>query len=72
MTVIAKPMYVTRKHAAAMLSCSDQTISKMHKLGRLQFYYLSRHAVRIKVDDINAVLCARPTAIQANAEWRTQ
>jgi len=49
--------YMTRKQAAAMLSCSDQTISKLHKAGRLPFYYLGRHAVRIRIEDLEAMLC---------------
>lgn len=51
-----KPAYVTRRHAAAILSCSDQTISKLHKEGRLPFYYLGRHAVRIRLADVEVML----------------
>jgi excisionase family DNA binding protein len=67
-----KPEYMTRKQAAAMLSCSDQTISKMHKAGRLPFYYLGRHAVRIKADDVNAMLSPRPHAKAACSVRRVQ
>jgi excisionase family DNA binding protein len=55
-TSTVKPIYFTRRQAALMLSCSDQTISKMHKEGRLPFYYLGRHAVRIRLEDLEAML----------------
>ncbi len=55
-----KPLFVTRRQAAAMFSCSDQTISKMHKSGRLPFYYLGRHAVRIRLADLEAMLSNPP------------
>ena len=51
-----KPLWVTRKQAAAMLSCSDQTVSKLHKAGLLPFFYLGRHAVRIRLADLEAVM----------------
>lgn len=53
---VSKPLYVTRKEAAAMLSCSDQTISKLNKSGKLPFYYLGRYAVRIRISDLEAML----------------
>jgi len=55
-TAVVRPAYVTRQHAAAMLSCSDQTISRLHKEGRLPFYYLGRHAVRIRLADVEVML----------------
>ena len=64
--------YFTRKGAAQMLCCSDQTISKLHKAGRLPFYYLGRHAVRIRIDDVIAMLSTNPTVTQANSEGRLQ
>ena len=39
-----------------MLSCSDQTVSKLHKAGLLPFFYLGRHAVRIRLADLEAVM----------------
>jgi excisionase family DNA binding protein len=51
----SRPQYVTRKHAAALLECSDQLISKLIKTGRLPAYYLGR-AVRIKLADLEAML----------------
>jgi excisionase family DNA binding protein len=66
MNAAVKPLYMTRKQAAATLSCSDQTISKLHKAGRLPFYYLGRNAVRIRFDDLEAMLsCATGTSRRA-------
>jgi excisionase family DNA binding protein len=47
--------YVSRKQAATILSCSDQTVSKLIKSGQLPAYHLGR-AVRIKLSDLNAAL----------------
>ena len=52
----AEQRFITRKRAAFMLECSDQTISKLHKAGRLPFYYLGRNAVRIRLADLEAML----------------
>jgi excisionase family DNA binding protein len=48
--------YITRKQAAELLSCSDQTVSKMNRDGHLPFYYLGRHAVRIRLADLEAMM----------------
>jgi len=50
-----KPLYVSRKQAALIVSCSDQLISKMIKTGRLPAFRLGR-AVRIKLSDLLTVI----------------
>jgi len=54
------PEYITRKQAAALLSCNDQTISKWIRDGHLPAYRLGpslRHAsVRIKRRDVLALM----------------
>lgn len=56
------PEYITRKHAAALLQCSDQTISKWIKNGELRAYRLGTHALRIKRSDLDALMQLRSTS----------
>jgi excisionase family DNA binding protein len=51
-----RPEYITRKHAAALLQCSDQLISKWIKAGQLRAYRLSTHAIRVRRSDIDALM----------------
>ncbi len=55
------PEYITRKHAAALLQCSDHLISKWIKARQLHAYRLGAHAIRIKRSDIDALM----------QQWRT-
>lgn len=52
------PVYVSRKQAAVILSCSDQMISKLIKNQELRAYYLGR-AVRIKISELDAVMTTK-------------
>jgi excisionase family DNA binding protein len=50
------PEYITRKHTAALLQCSDQLISKWIKAGQLRAYRLGTHAIRVRRSDIDALM----------------
>ena len=65
-------LYVTIKQAAAMLSVSEQSISKLIKTGRLPACYMGR-AVRIKASDLEGALPAYiPNGTLTKAEERVQ
>lgn len=49
------PEYVSRKTAAAKLSCSVQLIAGLNKRGTLPMFRVGR-AVRIKLTDLEAML----------------
>jgi excisionase family DNA binding protein len=49
------PQYISRKQAAQMLSCSDQSVAKLNNQGILPMYRIGR-IVRIKVADIHEML----------------
>ena len=49
------PLYISRKQAAQMLSCSGQFVAKLNKQGALPMYRVGR-IVRINVADIHAML----------------
>jgi excisionase family DNA binding protein len=51
-----EPTHVAPGEAAARLSCSTQTITKLIRQGRLRATYLSRSAVRIAVADLEKIL----------------